>query len=171
HALLRVRFPRTAEDTVIGTTTQAAASLPPGLSLTLAPCLPHMMAEYMGESGAEDPALPDACLRGGARAVVHDAGPPPLPTEAPSPPLTDALDGRGLVASATQTLVQVAQMLVTVCGLRRRCAPVNAWGPGLARVPGCLPQHVRIDQGGQGRADPRGVAGRLGRKALQLWCD
>ena len=40
----------------------------------------------------------------------------------------DALDGRCLGASAAQTLMQVAQILVQVFGLRLRCDPVNAWG-------------------------------------------
>ena len=40
----------------------------------------------------------------------------------------DALDGRGLVASVAQTLMQIAQILVKVCGIRLRCDPVNPWG-------------------------------------------
>jgi hypothetical protein len=35
----------------------------------------------------------------------------------------------------------------------------------------CLPQKVLIDQVGQGREYPRGVAGRLCRNALKFWCD
>jgi hypothetical protein len=83
----------------------------------------------------------------------------------------DALDGRCLVASAAQTLMQVAQILVKVFGIRLRCHPVNARGTGLARVTVCLPQKVLIDQGGQGREYPRGVAGCLCRNALKFWCD
>ena len=83
----------------------------------------------------------------------------------------DALDGRGLGASVAQTRRQIAPRLVKVCGLGRRCDPVNARGTGLARVPVDLPQHGLLDQGGQGRAYPRRVAGRLCRKALQLWGD
>src|SRR5712691_3588130 len=83
----------------------------------------------------------------------------------------DALDGRRLGASAAPTLMPVAQLLVKVFGIRCRCAPVNPWGTGLARMAGCLPQQVRIDQGGQGRADPRGVAGRRCRNARKLWWD
>jgi hypothetical protein len=82
-----------------------------------------------------------------------------------------ALDGRCLGASAAQTLMPSAQLLVKVFGIRLRCAPVKARGPGRARGTGCLPQTGLIAQGGQGREDPRGVAGRLGRKALQVWCD
>ena len=40
----------------------------------------------------------------------------------------DALAGRCLVASAAQTLMQVAQILVKVSGIRLRCDPVNSWG-------------------------------------------
>ena len=73
----------------------------------------------------------------------------------------DALDGCGLVASVPQTRMQIAQILVKVFGICLRCAPVNAWGTGLARVTVCLPQTVLIDQVGQGREYPRRVAGRL----------
>jgi hypothetical protein len=82
-----------------------------------------------------------------------------------------ALDGRGLVASAAQTRMQVAQVLVKVFGLRLRCDPGNARGTGLARVTGGLPQDVLSDQGSQGRESPRRFAGRLGCKALQLGWD
>src|SRR5262245_27133014 len=57
----------------------------------------------------------------------------------------DALDRRCLVASAAQTRMQVAQVLVKVFGIRLRCDPVNARGTGLARVTVCLPQEVLID--------------------------
>src|SRR5262249_37675982 len=83
----------------------------------------------------------------------------------------DALDGRGLVAAAPQTLMQIAQMLVKGCGICLRCDPVNARGTGLVRVTGCLPQKVLIDQGRQGRESPRRFAGRLCRNALKFWCD
>jgi hypothetical protein len=83
----------------------------------------------------------------------------------------DALDGRGLVASAPQTLMQIAQILVKVFGICLRCDPVKARGTGLARVTICLPQKVLVDQGGQGREYPRRFAGRLCRNALKFWCD
>src|SRR5215470_17608020 len=51
----------------------------------------------------------------------------------------DTLDGRGLVASAAQARMQIAQILVEVFGIRLRCDPVNARGTGLARVTICLP--------------------------------
>ena len=83
----------------------------------------------------------------------------------------DALDGRGLGASAAQTLMPSAPILVKVCGIGLRCDPVNARGPRRARVTVGLPQQARIDQGCQGRAYPRGVAGRLGRNTLEVWGD
>src|SRR5262249_7750939 len=83
----------------------------------------------------------------------------------------DPLDGRGLVASVPQTLMQIAQMLVQVFGICLRCDPVNARGTGLARVTVCLPQKVLIDQVGQGREYPLRVAGRLCCNALKFWCD
>src|SRR5262249_823815 len=46
----------------------------------------------------------------------------------------DALDWRCLVASLTQTLVQIAQVLVPVFGIRRHCDPVDPRSAGLARV-------------------------------------
>jgi hypothetical protein len=82
-----------------------------------------------------------------------------------------ALAGRGLVASAAQTRMQIAQILVKVFGIRLRCAPVNARGTGLTRVTVCLPQNGLIEQVGQGREYPRRGAGRLCRKALKFWCD
>src|SRR5689334_11664534 len=42
----------------------------------------------------------------------------------------DALDGRCLIASAAQSLMQIAQILVKVFGIRLRCDPVNARGTG-----------------------------------------
>jgi hypothetical protein len=83
----------------------------------------------------------------------------------------DALDGRGLVASAAQTLMQVPQVLVQVFGIRRRRHPVNPWGTRLTRVAVCLPQKVFVDQVGQGREYPRRSAGRLCRNALKCWGD
>src|SRR5262245_34328128 len=83
----------------------------------------------------------------------------------------DALDGRGLVASAAQTFMQVTQVLVKVFGVRLRCHPVNPWGTRLTRVAVRLPQKVFIDQMGQGREYPRRIAGRLCRNALKFWCD
>src|SRR6266545_7621101 len=61
----------------------------------------------------------------------------------------NALDGRCLRASTAQTLMQIAQILVKVFGIRLRCDPVNSRGTGLTRAAVCLPQKVRIDQVGQ----------------------
>jgi hypothetical protein len=83
----------------------------------------------------------------------------------------DALDGRGMVGSAAQTLMQVPPVLGKVFGVRRRCHPVNPWDTRLTRVAVRLPHKVFIDQEGQGREYPRRIAGRLCRNALQCWCD
>ena len=61
----------------------------------------------------------------------------------------DALDGRGLVGPAAQTLMQVPPVLGKVFGVRRRCHPVNPWGTRLTRVAVRLPHKIFIDQGGE----------------------
>ena len=83
----------------------------------------------------------------------------------------DTLHGRGLRASTTETLLQVAQVLVEVFGIGLRRDPVNPWGAGLPRVAIGLAQEVLVDQVGQGRKDPIGIAGGLRRNPLELWCD
>jgi hypothetical protein len=49
--------------------------------------------------------------------------------------------------------------------------PLREYAPALARGTLCLPQNIRIEQGSPGREDPRRVADRLGRNALQFWGD
>jgi hypothetical protein len=83
----------------------------------------------------------------------------------------DTLHGRCLIASTAETLLQVAQVLVEVFGIGLRRDPVNPWGAGLPRVALCLAQAVLVDQVGQGRQDPLGIAGGLRRNPLALWCD
>jgi len=83
----------------------------------------------------------------------------------------DTLHGRCLIASPTETLMQVAQVLVEVFGIGLRRYPVNPWGAGLPRVAIGLTQEVLVDQVGQGRKDPIGIAGGLRRNPLEFWCD
>jgi hypothetical protein len=83
----------------------------------------------------------------------------------------DALDGRGLIAAATESLVQVAQVLVKVLGILRRRHPIDPCGTRLARVLVRLPQNVCINQVSKGRKDPARIMGGLRRKALEFWCD
>jgi len=83
----------------------------------------------------------------------------------------DTLHGRGLIAAPTETLMQVAQVLVEVFGRGLRRDPVNPGGAGLPRVAIGLAQAVLVDQVGQGRKDPSGIVGGLRRTPLALWCD
>jgi len=83
----------------------------------------------------------------------------------------DTLHGRGLRASTTETLRQVAPVLVEVCGLGLRRDPVNPGGAGLPRVAIGLAQAVLVAQVGQGRQDPSGSVGGLRRTPLALWGD
>jgi hypothetical protein len=83
----------------------------------------------------------------------------------------DTLHGRCLIASTAETLMQVAPVLVAVFGIGLRRAPVNPWGAGLPRVALGLAQEVLVEQVGQGRKDPIGIAGGLRRNPLELWWD
>jgi len=83
----------------------------------------------------------------------------------------DTLHGRCLRASTAETLMQVAQVLVEVCGIGLRRDPVNPGGAGLTRAALGLAQEVLVDQGGQGGTDPIGIAGGLRRNPLEFWCD
>ncbi len=69
------------------------------------------------------------------------------------------------------SLRPVAQVLVEAFGIGLRRYPVNPWGAGLPRVAICLAQEVLVDQVGQGRKDPIGIAGGLRRNPLEFWCD
>src|SRR5262252_439230 len=83
----------------------------------------------------------------------------------------DTLHGRGLIAAPTETLMQVAQVLVEVFGRGLRRDPVNPGGAGLPRAAIGLAQAVLVDQVGQGCKDPSGIVGGLRRTPLALWCD
>ena len=83
----------------------------------------------------------------------------------------DAFHGPGLGASAAQTLLPVVEVLVEVFGLRWRRHPIDPRGTCLARVAGCLPQHIDLDEVGQRRKDPSRIAGGLCGHAWELWCD
>ena len=78
------------------------------------------------------------------------------------------LDGVSRLPSRSRRARRARRFSSRCYGRRLRRDPVNARGTGLARVTVCLPQKVLIDQGGQGRAYPHGVAGRLCRKALKF---
>jgi len=119
-------------------------ALQPGLYFTLEPFIQHMAATRSKAIGAVQEvlrvdrfeqhryrSLDDLSL---ARGCADWALTPVFLLD------PDALDGRCLGASAAQTLMQIAQILVKVFGLRLRCDPVNARGTGLARVTVCLPQ-------------------------------
>jgi hypothetical protein len=73
--------------TVIRKAEQQASSLQAWPSCLLAPCIQHMVEEYMGQEGGNDPAWHDACLGRRQAAFFQHACPPPLPHEAPSPPI------------------------------------------------------------------------------------
>src|SRR5262249_53877983 len=83
----------------------------------------------------------------------------------------DALHGCCLIASTAETLIQVMQVLVEVLGIALRRDPIDPWGTGLPRVAIRVAQKVLIDQVGQGRKDPIGIAGGLRRNPLEFGCD
>jgi hypothetical protein len=83
----------------------------------------------------------------------------------------DAFHGCGLIASAPQTLVQVAQVVVEVFGVLLGCDPIDACGARLARVAVCLPQKVLVDQVSQRPKHAIGIAGRLFCNLLEFRCD
>lgn len=67
--------------------------------------------------------------------------------------------------------MQVAQVLVEVFGLGLRRYPIDPWSAGLLRLVVRLSQKVLINEVGQGRKDPIGIAGGLCRNPLECWCD
>jgi hypothetical protein len=83
----------------------------------------------------------------------------------------DAFDWRRLIASASQALVQVTQVLVEVFGILLRRHPIDPWGARLARLAIRLSQKVSVHQVGQRRKDAGGIAGGLRRNLLEFWCD
>jgi hypothetical protein len=83
----------------------------------------------------------------------------------------DPLYGRCLIASTAETRVQVGQVLIEVFGIALRRDPVDPRSTCLARVAVRFAQKVFIDQVGQGRKDPIGIAGGLRRNPLEFWCD
>src|SRR5262249_22876988 len=83
----------------------------------------------------------------------------------------DALHRRCLIASTAETLMQVAQVLVEVCGISLCRHPIDSWGTCLAPVAIRLPQKVLVDEMGQGRKDLLGIAGGLRRNPLEFGCD
>jgi hypothetical protein len=83
----------------------------------------------------------------------------------------DALHGHCLIASTTETLLQVMQVFVEVFGIALRRDPIDPWGTGLPRVAVRLSQEGLVHEVGQGRKDPIGIAGGLRRNPLELWCD
>lgn len=82
-----------------------------------------------------------------------------------------AFDWRRLRASASQALVQVAQVLVEVCGILLRRHPIAPWGARLARLALRLSPKVSVHQVGQRRKDAGGIVGGRRRHLLALWCD
>src|SRR3989442_6933144 len=70
----------------------------------------------------------------------------------------DALHGCCLIASTTETLMQVMQVFVEVFGITLRRDPIDPWGTGLLRVAIRLSQAVLVHEGGQGRKDPIRIA-------------
>jgi hypothetical protein len=83
----------------------------------------------------------------------------------------DTLDGRCLVRSAAQSLVQVPQVLFEMFGVPLGRHSVNACGAGLTRVAIRLPEKVFVDQVGSGCKHTIGIVGGLRRNALELWGD
>jgi hypothetical protein len=82
----------------------------------------------------------------------------------------DALYGCRLIASTPETLMPVAQGLGEVLGRPLRRDPGNPRGTRLARVTVRRVEPVLVDQRGQGRTHPPGIAGGLRCKALEWWC-
>src|SRR5918994_3977751 len=69
----------------------------------------------------------------------------------------DALHGRRLIASAPQTLMQVAQVLLEVLGILLGRDPIDSRGARLARLAVCLAQKVLVDEMREGRKHPFGI--------------
>jgi hypothetical protein len=86
-----IPFQLAADDTVIRTAEQKASSLHAGPYFLLEPFIQHMVEEYIGKYGGNDPALHDACLGMRPHACFQHACPQPLPNKAPYPPIIDPL--------------------------------------------------------------------------------
>ena len=111
------------------------------------PCGGYRLAETIRAVGEVLPA--DRFQQPGHRSLGNLVLARQLPERAQRPVLLldpDAFHGHGLVASGVQTLMQVVEMLVEVCGRLVRRHPIDPRGPCLARVAGCLPQTVDIDE-------------------------
>jgi hypothetical protein len=140
----------------------------------LMPCLVGATSWPKALRAVVEVVLVDRCQQPGHRSVDHLVLARRRPHRTLPPVILghpDTLDGRGLGAATAESLVPVAQGLVEVCGLVRRCHPIDPCGTRRARLMGRLPQNVCLNQGGQGRAHPVRIVGGLRRKALELWCD
>jgi hypothetical protein len=83
----------------------------------------------------------------------------------------DAVYGRRLGASPTETRVPGGQILVEVFGIRLGRHSVETRRARLARVALGFPQQVFVEQRRQGRAHAIGIAGGLRRKGLKVGGD
>ena len=80
-----VPFQLAADDKVIRKADQKASSLHAWPYFLLEPFIQHMVEEYIGKYGGNDPALHDACLGMRQDAFFHHPRPQPLPNEAHIP--------------------------------------------------------------------------------------
>ena len=86
-----IPFQLASDDKVIRKADQKASSLQAWPYFLLKPFIQHMVEEYIGKYGGNDPALHDACLGMRQDAFFHHARPQPLPNEAQYPPILDPL--------------------------------------------------------------------------------